>query len=88
MEVVKSTAVVGSAKVRRTLSDRLGDWRDLYGDLQEQHMTSETDLLLANEKVARLEKEAIILRDELHELRRQLADATSLKVVPFRHKKS
>ncbi len=80
LETLKQGAVVGQGRVRKELGTRIQEWKKLYEDLLETHRISETDLQYAE---ARLKK--VLLENE--QLRQQLSQQKTLKVVPIRPKK-
>lgn len=77
---MKQGAVVGQGRVRKELGTRIQEWKKLYEDLLETHRISETDLQYAE---ARLKE--VLLENE--QLRQQLSQQKTLKVVPIRPKK-
>lgn len=75
-ELLKQGRPGKEASPRRSLKERVQDWKEVYERLKDSHIKTELDLLAANDEIARL-------RTEVKELRGQLREQAALRVVPM-----
>lgn len=80
LETLRKGATIGRVRVRKELSTRVQEWKQLYESLRETHRLTETDLAYAN---ARLQ-ETMTQNGVLHE---RIAELSKRQVLPLKSAK-
>ena len=83
LKSIKATAVTGRMKVRRAVTERVSEWKELYEGLVESHRISELDLQQAQRKLEESEVKIRSLEAENAKLQAALGAASKGKVVNF-----
>jgi hypothetical protein len=88
LESIKATAVTGRIKVRREVTERVSEWKELYEGLVESHRISELDLQQAQRKLEVYEAKTRALEAENERLQAALDAAHKGNVVKLPTMKS
>jgi hypothetical protein len=87
LKTLKERNVVGAGPVKRTLSDRVADWKDLYNRLAQSHRDTELELQQTEADLEKACERIDELTSERDALLNQLAKSEHSSVVPLRPKK-
>jgi hypothetical protein len=88
LDALKKKETIGRQRVRRTFVERAEDWKKRHDDLQDSHIKTELDLLLAQAERDEAVAEAQRLRNEKAALLEQLRLAGRSKVTAIPRRKS
>lgn len=75
-ELLKQGRPGKQASPRRSLQERVQDWKAVYDRLKDSHIKTEIDLLAANEEITKL-------RQKVDELQGKLREQAKLRVAPM-----
>ena len=87
LKAIKSTAVTGRMRVRKEVTTRVAEWRELYDGLVESNRISELHLQEATSQLEAARVDLAELRRENERLRRALTVEGDKKVVALRSRK-
>lgn len=87
LEALKQRHAASVATVKRSLADRISDWKDLYNGLAQSHRDTELELQQTEAELSQVREQLVGVSHERDALRDRLANLGGASVVPLRPKK-
>lgn len=83
LDSLKKRNAVGVGNVKRSLTDRIADWRELYEGLAQSHRDTELNLQQSEAELGLVREQLAAMAHERDMLREQLAKPGGSTVVPL-----
>ncbi len=83
LESLKKRTPVGAGNVKRSLADRIADWKEMYDGLAQSHRDTELTLQQAEAELGLVREQLGAMTHERDMLREQLAKAGGSSVIPL-----
>jgi len=84
LEGLKKRHTISVATVKRSLAERISDWKELYEGLAQSHRDTELQLQQTEAELEQMRAQLAAVSGERDTLREQLAKASGGAVVPLR----